>query len=112
MRTMLFGVIGHPIAHSLSPLMHNRVFEEMRLPCAYSAFDVAPDSLREFLLNCRAGGFSGLNVTIPHKQDVMQHLDFIDETAQKIGAVNTIKIDSDSTSELKGYNTDEAETKS
>ncbi|SFP19917.1 shikimate dehydrogenase [Salibacterium halotolerans] len=99
----MYGVIGHPVGHSLSPLMHNDQFQHQSLPAFYHAFDVMPEYLGDALQGLKALGVSGFNVTVPHKIEVMQYLDGLDEEARLIGAVNTI------VKEEKGwigYNTD------
>lgn len=101
-KTKLFCVIGDPIEHSMSPVMHNAVFEQMRLNCAYAAFRVGKGALGDAVKGMRAIGIAGANVTIPYKVEVMKYLDALSEEARIIGAVNTIKFDS----ELVGYNTD------
>ena len=101
--TLLFGVIGDPVRHSRSPVMHNRAFAETGFNGFYAAFHVKPDQLGEAIRGMRALGFGGLNVTIPHKVAVMDHLDDIDESAQAAGAVNTIVLRD---GRLIGYNTD------
>jgi len=87
-KTRLYGVFGHPVGHSLSPLMHNSAFASMGINAVYLAFDVdkigpAVDALRTF-------GMGGASVTIPHKIAVMDHLDEVDPAARAMGAVNTI----------------------
>jgi len=99
----LFGVVGHPIQHSLSPLMHNAVFKKFGLNYSYSAFDIEKNDLELFLDRCRGGNFLGLNVTIPYKVSVIRYLDNLDENAKLINAVNTIKFEDKI---LLGYNTD------
>ncbi|MEW9701541.1 shikimate dehydrogenase [Paenibacillus sp. SI8] len=101
--TILYGVFGDPIRHSRSPIMLNRAFQETGLNAAYAAFHVSPLELGDAIRGIRALGYRGVNVTIPHKVEVMQYLDEIDEGAQVIGAVNTIVNDN---GRLKGYNTD------
>jgi shikimate dehydrogenase len=101
--TVLFGVIGDPIRHSKSPVMLNRAFRETGVNGVYAAFHVKPERLGEAIAGLRAFGFRGLNVTIPHKIEVMAHLDEIHEGARAIGAVNTI-VNEDG--RLIGYNTD------
>jgi shikimate dehydrogenase len=101
--TTLYGVFGDPVRHSRSPLMMNRAFQEMGINAAYAAFHVKPDELSNAIAGIRALGFRGVNVTIPHKVEVMQHLDAIDEGARIIGAVNTIVNEN---GKLTGYNTD------
>ena len=102
-KTTNLGVIGHPIAHSLSPVMQNAGITAANLDYVYSAMAVAPENLEDAIKGMKALGFRGLNVTIPHKQAVMEHLDTIHEDAQVIGAVNTI---SNENGHLTGYNTD------
>ncbi|MBW5444969.1 shikimate dehydrogenase [Cohnella sp. CFH 77786] len=101
--TVMYGVIGDPIGHSKSPLMQNRAFRETGVNGTYAAFRVKPERLGEAVAGMRALGFRGLNVTIPHKVDVMAYLDAIDEGAMAIGAVNTIVNEN---GRLVGYNTD------
>ncbi|MFB4164851.1 shikimate dehydrogenase [Alteribacillus sp. JSM 102045] len=99
----LFGLIGHPVGHSMSPVMHNDQFERLELPYFYHAFDVAPGELKEAVKGMRSLGFSGFNVTVPHKVEVMQYIDEINEEAQMIGAVNTVV---NTNGKWIGYNTD------
>jgi shikimate dehydrogenase len=102
-QTRLLGLIGDPVAHSLSPAMHNAALAELGLDYAYLAFRVAREDLAAAVASVRALGLPGLNVTIPHKVAVMPLLDEIDSLAADIGAVNTI-VNRDG--RLKGYNTD------
>ncbi len=100
--TQLCAVIGNPVAHSLSPAMHNAAFRAAGLNYVYLAFAV------QNLAGCMAGmralkGFRGLSVTIPHKVPIMEHLDEIDPLAQKVGCVNTVINDA---GRLKGAITD------
>ncbi|CAM3244096.1 shikimate dehydrogenase [Paenibacillus lupini] len=101
--TVLYGVIGDPIRHSKSPIMMNRAFRETGINGAYMAFHITPDKLGEFVAGIRAMGIRGVNVTIPHKLDIMNYMDEIDAGARTIGAVNTIVNDN---GRLIGYNTD------
>jgi len=101
-KTNLFCVIGDPIEHSMSPIMHNTVFETMKLNCRYTAFKVPKEGLGPAIEGMKALGIGGVNVTIPHKATVMEHLDSLSEEARIIGAVNTIKFED----ELVGFNTD------
>lgn len=100
--TRLFCVIGDPIAHSLSPAMHNAVFRALSLNSVYTAFRVPPKDLPKAVEGMRALGFGGANVTIPHKVAILPLLDRLAEEARLIGAVNTVKIDGG----LEGHNTD------
>lgn len=101
--TALFGVIGDPVRHSKSPVMMNRAFRETGINGAYMAFHITNDRLGDFIAGVRAMGIRGVNVTIPHKLDVMAFLDEIDPGAKALGAVNTIVNDN---GKLTGYNTD------
>lgn len=96
-------VIGHPIAHSKSPLIHGSWLDELGIDGSYSAIDVAPENLAAFIDRVRQGEFVGGNVTIPHKEAVMGLLDEVDPLARTIGAVNTIVSE---TGRLIGRNTD------
>jgi len=104
-RTKLCGLIGDPIEHSMSPVMHNAAFEEMGLNYIYVPFRVKKEELEPAIGGMRALNIRGLNVTIPHKVAVIPLLDTLDPLAEKIGAVNTIVNDN---GRLKGYNTDAA----
>ena len=104
-RTKNLGVIGWPIAHSLSPAMQAAAIVSAGLDYAYIAMPVRPDALPEAVAGLRSLGFRGFNVTIPHKSAVMELLDEIDEDARRIGAVNTV-VNEDG--RLLGYNTDVA----
>ena len=99
--TNIVGLIGHPVEHSFSPPMHNAAFEALGMDYAYVAFDVDPSNLESAIEGAKSLNVKGFNVTIPHKIEVMEHLDEIDEVAGLIGAVNTIDF-----KDMKGYNTD------
>lgn len=104
-QTKNFGVIGHPIGHSLSPAMQNAGIQAAGLDAVYIAMPVMEAELGQAVEGLKALGFQGFNVTIPHKQAVMEYLDEIDEDAKIIGAVNAVSIQA---GRLKGYNTDMA----
>ncbi len=99
--TELYGIMGNPVRHSLSPAMHNAAFAALGLNKVYVAFRV--EQVAEAMAGLRALGVRGLSVTIPHKQAVIAHLDSIDPVAKKIGAVNTLLIDN---GRIHGLNTD------
>jgi len=86
----VYGIIGYPVSHSLSPVMHNLAFRELGLKAVYGAFPVKPEDLSQAIRGVKALGISGLSVTIPHKVEVMKYLEEVDEVARQIGAVNTI----------------------
>jgi shikimate dehydrogenase len=101
--TKVCALIGDPVAHSLSPTIHNAAFKALGLNYAYVAFRVVDEELKDAISGCRSLGFIGFNVTMPHKTRVAPFLDVVDAAAQKIGAVNTVL---NKGGELKGYNTD------
>ncbi len=88
--TQLLGVIGYPIKHSLSPVMHNAAIEQLGLDYAYVPLSIDPQQLGTAVTGLRAIGWQGFNVTIPHKQTIMAHLTEISLLAKTIGAVNTV----------------------
>ncbi|OBZ11720.1 shikimate dehydrogenase [Bacillus sp. FJAT-27264] len=100
---ILLGVMGDPIGHSKSPLMHGAALKAMGISGAYVPLHVKRENLGEAVRAIRTLGFRGVNVTIPHKVSVMEYLDRLDESALAIGAVNTIVNDD---GVLTGYNTD------
>ena len=102
-KTKNLGVIGYPIKHSLSPVIQNTAIQEAGIDYAYIAMPIAPEDLEKAVIGLKALNFTGFNVTIPHKVNIMQYLDEIDEMAKLIGAVNTVHIKD---GKLYGYNTD------
>lgn len=101
--TRLLGVIGMPIAHSLSPILHTNGFLAHGFPGAFMAWAVRPEELADFVNAVRTLPIHGLAVTIPHKQAIMQHLDGLTKRAEAVGAVNTLFWEND---KLTGDNTD------
>ena len=100
------GLTGYPLGHSLSPTIHQAALTSCGLDGSYSLFPVPPDDkqgLQDLLARLRSGEITGLNVTIPHKQNVIEFLDVLTPTATTIGAVNTIYLRED---KLIGDNTD------
>ncbi len=101
-RTQFCGVIGNPVGHSLSPAIHNAAFRKLGLNFVYLAWQV--EAIGEAIKGLRAlGNFRGASVTIPHKVAAIPFLDHVEQTAQRIGAINTIVAEK---GELTGYNTD------
>lgn len=102
-KTKVIGIIGWPVSHSLSPVMHNAAFEFLSLDYCYVPFAINPDHLKEAIKAIPALNITGLNVTVPHKENVLKYVVELSEEAKMIGAVNTLKI---SNNRLVGYNTD------
>ncbi len=102
-KTKVVGIFGDPIEHTLSPLMHNAAFKELGLDYCYVPFLVKKQELKEAVEAIRALNIKGVNITVPHKEAVINCLDEISEEAKYIGAVNTILNEQ---GKLKGFNTD------
>lgn len=102
-KTRILGIIGWPVKHSLSPIMHNAAFEHLGLDFCYIPFAVKEDHVEKAIKGITALNISGLNVTIPHKESLIPFLSETSEEVKMIGAVNTIKI---MDNRLIGYNTD------
>ena len=106
-RTKLVALFGHPVEHTLSPLIHNSAFQAQGLHYRYVAFNVHPDHLEAALHGASALGFLGANITIPHKEAILPFLDDVSPQAAAVGAVNTVVIRrSAGTTSLYGDNTD------
>lgn len=101
--THFAGVLGWPLEHTLSPVIHNAAFRRLGLDWVYLSFPVAPDALSDAIAGLRALGAMGANVTMPHKQHVIPFLDAMTEDAETVGAVNTIE---NVGGRLVGHNTD------
>lgn len=102
-KSKVLGVIGDPISHSFSPELHNFISEYLNNDYIYSAYHVLPENLGKAIDGMRAMNIRGINVTSPHKIEVMKFLDKISEDAQLLGSVNTVVNDN---GVLSGYNTD------
>ncbi len=100
----IYGVVGHPIRHSLSPLLHNTAFQAYGLPGAYTAWDVPPPRLEDFVGAVRLLGIAGVSVTIPHKERIAGLVEETDDLARRVGAANTLVRRGDGT--LFATNTD------
>ncbi len=98
---LIFGLFGNPVGHSLSPLMHQAAYREMKINALYVPFCVR--SLGEAVRGIRGMDIRGVSVTLPFKSEVLRHLDAVEESASRIGAVNTIVNEE---GKLHGYNTD------
>ncbi len=86
----IYGVIADPVRHSISPAVHNRAFQSLRLDAVYLPFLVQPAQLKDFFLLAEGLPVSGFSVTIPHKQKILRYLDIVEPLARRIGAVNTV----------------------
>lgn len=102
-KTKLLGVIGHPVEHSLSPLMHNAALAKLGLDYVYLPFPIAPENLERAIAGFASIGVVGFSITIPHKQAILPLLSEISPIAQAIGAVNTVTRQGD---KWVGTNTD------
>ena len=96
-------VIGHPVSHSKSPLIHNYWIKTYGLSGSYEAIDTAPENLKSEIRRLTDEGYQGFNVTVPHKEAILELCDKVDLGAQNIGAVNTVVIQNGA---LRGMNTD------
>jgi shikimate dehydrogenase len=102
-RTAVFGVLGHPVAHSLSPAMHNAAYRAAGIDAVYVPLPAAPERLAEGIRGAHALGFRGLNVTVPHKQRAADLCERLDTVAALCGAVNTLRR---TEAGWEGFNTD------
>lgn len=103
--TKIYGILGHPITHTLSPTMHNAAFEAARLDAVYLPMPVAPDNLEKVLEALPCAGVLGVNVTLPHKQTILSMMDHLSEEANLVCAVNTVAFKD---GKSYGFNTDGA----
>jgi shikimate dehydrogenase len=97
------GIFGDPVEHSLSPQIQNAALREAKIDGQYARFQISPNELRQALNRLRTLSFIGANLTVPHKIAALEFVDDLDESALRIGAVNTVKIDN---GQVRGFNTD------
>ena len=103
-QTQVYGIFGSPVRHSLSPLIHNSLFSELKINSVYEAFEVEKEKLGLAFEAVRALGIRGVNVTIPHKEAAMNFVDEVPEDVDRcVGALNTVV---NRNGKLFGYNTD------
>lgn len=102
-KTKIIGIFGDPIEHTLSPIIHNEAFKHLKLDYCYVPFHVKREKLKDAVESIRALNLKGVNVTVPHKEAVIQYLDELSDEVLKIGAANTIL---NMNGLLKGFNTD------
>ena len=98
-----YAVLGHPIGHSLSPAMHNAAFKALGLDAEYNAIDITPENLMHELSVMHEKKFGGVNLTIPLKETAFHNLKNLDDSARRLGAVNTVEF---LKNDMRGYNTD------
>ncbi|WP_027720602.1 shikimate dehydrogenase [Maridesulfovibrio zosterae] len=101
----LFGIIGHPLGHTMSPRLHNWAFEQYKIPAVYMTWPTAPEKVKNFMQSFRNLPISGASVTIPHKLSVINYIDQLTPRAKAVGAVNTLYWRND---HIVGDNTDTA----
>ena len=101
---VMAGVMGWPVAHSRSPVIHNHWIRHYGLNGAYGLFPVEPQNIDDAIRGLKALGLAGCNITIPHKVEAMKRMDWVDPLAQRMGAINTIVVQADGA--LHGYNND------
>jgi shikimate dehydrogenase len=97
------GVLGDPVAHSLSPQMQNAALKSCKIDMQYARFQISPDDLQSALELIRQLNFVGVNLTTPHKVAASKLMDEVDDNTTRIGAINTVRVDN---AKLRGYNTD------
>ncbi len=102
-KTKVLGVFGYPVDHSLSPAMHNAALNSLNLNCVYLPFMVRPEDLETALKSLSSLNLLGVNLTIPHKETALKFMDYLDDSAVEVGAVNTVNLHE---GRLTGYNTD------
>jgi len=101
--TIITGVFGYPVRHSLSPVFQNAAFQYRHLNWVYVPFEISPEYLKDAVRAIKIFSVKGINVTIPHKKEVIKYLDVLDEEVKLLGVANTI-VNEDGC--LKGYSTD------
>lgn len=101
---MITGIIGNPIKHSLSPILHAYWLNKHKIESSYNLYELKKNELKLFLKSLKKNNIKGLNVTIPYKTEVIKYLDYIAPEASDLGAVNTIKVGKNN--KLYGFNTD------
>jgi shikimate dehydrogenase len=99
----LYGLLGYPVKHSLSPVMHNAGFKALNIKAEYRLFSCEPQALEDFFLSLKQTKIKGFNITVPYKEKVLGFMSDLSPEAEFTGAVNVVRIDS---GRLKGFNTD------
>ncbi len=101
-QTLIYGIFGYPLKHSLSPSFQSYAFRRKDINAIYIPFEVSPENLETALMGAKALNIKGLNITIPHKESILKYVDEISEYVEKIGACNTLKFED----KIYAYNTD------
>ncbi|MFA5092577.1 MAG: shikimate dehydrogenase [Candidatus Omnitrophota bacterium] len=104
LKPKLYGLVGFPIKHSLSPCMHNAAFGKLKIKAKYQLFELEPEKLGIFLVSLKKKNIAGFNVTYPYKEKILDFLNSQSSGVKEIGAANTVVVDSKG--KLKGFNTD------
>ena len=99
-----YAILGYPLKHSFSPTIHNSAFSYLKLDAEYVKYEIEPSDFVQIVKQLKKEDWAGFNVTVPFKQAIIRHLDFVDPSAERIGAVNTIRIGD--RGEWSGFNTD------
>lgn len=102
-KTEVYGIVGYPIKHSLSPVFQNRAFEYFSINAVYVPFEVKPEEFEVAFKGLKALGVKGVNITLPHKEKAFELADFVDVHVKVIGAANTLKFTQEG---VYAYNTD------
>jgi shikimate dehydrogenase len=104
LKPALYGLVGFPIKHSLSPCMHNAAFARLKIKAKYKLFELSPEELKDFLGSIKKKHICGFNVTYPYKEEILGFLNSKSSAVRDIGAANTVVVDKNG--KLKGFNTD------
>lgn len=104
LKPKVYGLVGFPVKHSLSPRMHNAAFSKLKINAKYKLFELKPEELRDFLGNLKKNNIRGFNVTYPYKEEILGFLNSRSLAVKEIGAANTVVVDN--AGKLKGFNTD------
>jgi len=104
LKPRLYGLVGFPVKHSLSPRMHNAAFSKLKINAKYKLFELRPEELGHFLSNLKKNNIRGFNVTYPYKEEILGFLNRRSSAVKEIGAANTVVVDRNG--KLKGLNTD------
>lgn len=102
-QTLCYGIFGYPVKHSLSPVFQSFAFNQKNINAIYVPFEVKPEDLKDAIRGAKAMSVKGLNITIPHKESVLEFVDVISDDVKKIGSCNTLKFEDEV---VKAYNTD------